>query len=441
MGIFDIFKRRSREEAFKKVIKANAEGLKQYDKSKFDNYDVFIPPSSPSKEVENNNGGEFNVVFLDSSPLKKDEASKSSEETKPSKSFKEAVVSSDKNALKYFANHMDRDSLAKVSAETSPFAQSAEIFHFLTSCCEAVPEGAANAVADNIVDNAFKNQKPNLTKEDLILIKENGYKLTHNNRMYPPRSLYDCTKNKEDWFNLAWKKEPDAIGHELRQAVASQDYEKVAELFKVAEACGKTLDVNAKRKGGLSAVERAQTIENSELRQKMLDLFQKNAAIKPPAIEKVFHTSLPESSYYVQDPKILELKARSAAVEEKKSALKAKITDGDVLQAVKDGNLEKLGEAAKAGYNFESSKENWKALWNEAPTREVMEFLVKKRKTKITGDEVAEEERADTNDEWGFFNNRVAINRLEVLRAAYFKQPEGEAARKAFQAAAMADRR
>ncbi|MBP5534466.1 MAG: hypothetical protein J6Y03_03060 [Alphaproteobacteria bacterium] len=431
MGIFDVFKRRSREEAFKKVIKANAEGLKQYDKSKFDNYDVFIPPSSPSKEVENNNGGEFNVVFLDSSPFKEEE---------PSKSFKEAVISSDKDALRYFVNHMDRDSLAKASAEALPFAQSAEIFHFVTSNCKEVPERAVEAVAGNIVENALKNPEPNLTKEDLILLKENGYKLTYDNRVYPPKSLYDCTKNKEDWFNLA-AKEPGTIEHEFRQAVASQNYEKVAELFKVAEACGKTLDVNAKRKGGLSAVERAQTIENSELRQKMLDLFQKNAAIKPPAIEKVFYTSLPESSYYVQDPKILELKARSAAVEEKKSALKAKITDSDVLQAVKDGNLEKLGEAAKAGYNFESSKENWKALWNEAPTREVMEFLVKKRKTKITGDEVAEEERADTNDEWGFFNNRVAINRLEVLRAAYFKQPEGEAARKAFQAAAMADRR
>ena len=88
-----------------------------------------------------------------------------------------------------------------------------------------------------------------------------------------------------------------------------------------------------------------------------------------------------------------------------------------IVDAIKKGDIKALTDAAKAGCDFDNPK-----YLDEAKTKDVMEFLVSKRKKPVTLEEVKAAEQADIKDELGWGNDHIAYTRYEVLRAAYNKQ-------------------
>ena len=361
--------------------------------------------------------------------------------TKKKTPFMDAVMKNDVNRLRYYGKHFASKLTAEALSDALPFAQSVEAFDILISLGAITSPQSVLSAAKNIM----KNLKPNKTKTDTLkFFKANDIPMSFNDGKPNPKSLYDCAADKTAWFEMASQ---GAINHELRQAVASGDYYKAEEFIAHAKKCGKKIDMEAKKEGSLTAMERALNIKDDVLRQKMVSLLHKNGAkIKPQNNPPEFKTELKESSYRLQtnDARIISLKERQAALAKVKESMpketrstaktidvdvkpeKRELSEADVIGLIKKADLKLLNVIARTGHNFDNPK-----YWEAAEKKDVMEFIISNRKEYITENEVKEAEQADKDDEYGYFNdpNQTTHNKFKVLQKAYANQQKSRMAK------------
>ena len=208
------------------------------------------------KKLEGYDVHSNNVVFVEPEPSK----------------LMEAVMNNDMERLRFYAKHSMSKLTEKALSSALPLACSVEAVDLLISLGARPSKQAMATVANNVIrrlspDSANSDVIKFFKANDISMCINDGVtyskELKNGRTISYKKSLYDCARNKEDWFEEATKEE---IEHEFRQAVANGDTDKASEMFKIGR---EKFDVNGANKFGTNAMCYALNIKNTEVSKEM----------------------------------------------------------------------------------------------------------------------------------------------------------------------------